>query len=264
MASSQLFVTQQACPLLGSVYDRSTHCAYATDENVCHIGGKKLIISLGFQEDFCLAGQQATCNRFQYAQNHQLTEPLPLEFRKEIHKETQQQFPWKLVIFSAVFVIVVIAVFLLARDFPVEQSSGTVSQTYLKITPTISNDTLITITATPTSTRRLQLPTKTPTILPTMQPIIQETVPPATILKPTDQPFLIVARDPLNVRAGPGQTFEVIGALKQGDKRTVIGRNDDNSWIQLCCVSMNPGWVTTEFVTVSVPITTLVVVESIP
>ncbi len=40
-----------------------------------------------------------------------------------------------------------------------------------------------------------------------------------------------------NLRAGPGTNFPVVTVIKRGDTYPLIGRNEDGSWWQLCCVS---------------------------
>lgn len=50
----------------------------------------------------------------------------------------------------------------------------------------------------------------------------------------------------LNVRAGPGLTFKVIGQVKAGDTLTVTGRNVDNSWVQI--TKPLAGWVSARYI----------------
>lgn len=55
----------------------------------------------------------------------------------------------------------------------------------------------------------------------------------------------------LNVRHGPGATFPVLGRLPNGTLVTVIARNADNTWLNICCLpdGQTQGWVSAQFVT---------------
>ena len=59
----------------------------------------------------------------------------------------------------------------------------------------------------------------------------------------------VVEADPLNVRAGPGVEFAVLGVAAIGDRFTIEGRSADGAWWQVCCVSDSQrGWVAADFV----------------
>ena len=55
----------------------------------------------------------------------------------------------------------------------------------------------------------------------------------------------------LNMRQGPGATFPVLGRLPNGTLVTVIARNADNTWLNICCLpdGQTQGWVSAQFVT---------------
>jgi hypothetical protein len=55
----------------------------------------------------------------------------------------------------------------------------------------------------------------------------------------------------LNVRSGPGTTFPVITSAKKGQSFDVQGKTKDGAWLQLCCFSGKPGWVSASLVTVT-------------
>lgn len=59
---------------------------------------------------------------------------------------------------------------------------------------------------------------------------------------------IVVVR--LNVRAGPGTDFEIIGTMGNGDTVTLLGRSADGTWWAICCVGEqgSPGWVSAQFV----------------
>ncbi|MCP4536641.1 MAG: SH3 domain-containing protein [Chloroflexi bacterium] len=50
---------------------------------------------------------------------------------------------------------------------------------------------------------------------------------------PTPEPKGIVTSQILNVRAGPGIHYEVVGQLKQGDSITIVARTFDADWLQI-------------------------------
>lgn len=45
--------------------------------------------------------------------------------------------------------------------------------------------------------------------------------------------FVTVTAESVNLRAGPGTDFEVVGSAKQGDELPVFARNEDGSWLQV-------------------------------
>jgi hypothetical protein len=55
----------------------------------------------------------------------------------------------------------------------------------------------------------------------------------------------------VNVRAGPGTDYAVIGALPAGESCDIIGRNADSSWWQIRCADGSIGWVSDGVVNVS-------------
>ncbi len=46
----------------------------------------------------------------------------------------------------------------------------------------------------------------------------------------SNQPLLKVTNPNLNIRAGPSTDYPIIGAMKNGDTATIVGRNADRSW----------------------------------
>jgi hypothetical protein len=53
----------------------------------------------------------------------------------------------------------------------------------------------------------------------------------------------------LNVRAGPGTDYPVLATLRAGSRLTLVGRNAEGQWVQVCCVAGDkPGWVLAELV----------------
>ena len=111
------------------------------------------------------------------------------------------------------------------------------------VTPTPSAPPAETATATPSPTATVawtQAPTATrpPTATPAPSPT------------PTSlAPLAIVEADRLNVRAGPGLDFAVLGVALSGDRFTIEGRSGDGAWWQVCCMLEGQrGWVAADFV----------------
>ena len=54
----------------------------------------------------------------------------------------------------------------------------------------------------------------------------------------------------LNVRAGPGTDFEVLGKLKSGNRVTLLERSPAGDWFNVCCVpgTQTQGWVSAEYI----------------
>ncbi|MBC8448215.1 MAG: SH3 domain-containing protein [Chloroflexi bacterium] len=60
----------------------------------------------------------------------------------------------------------------------------------------------------------------------------------------------VVASQGINVRTGPGVEFDIIGTALRGSELAVVGRNEDQSWWRICCVEGQPGWVSSDVVTI--------------
>lgn len=67
----------------------------------------------------------------------------------------------------------------------------------------------------------------------------------------SDEPYLIVAADLVNVRRGPGIGYERLGSMNAGEQWPMIGRNEQGDWWQICCLDNDqPGWLYGELVDV--------------
>ncbi len=91
-----------------------------------------------------------------------------------------------------------------------------------------------------------QPPTQPATALPA-SPTVAPTNPPAAsqvAASPTadNQPRLQVTAPNLNIRAGPGTNYPIIGAMKTGDSALIVGRNGDSSW-WIVRKDQTQGWV---------------------
>lgn len=75
---------------------------------------------------------------------------------------------------------------------------------------------------------------------------------------------LAVLVDQLNIRSGPGTGYQALNQVNAGDKLTIVGRNEDESWLLICCVGGERGWVIAdpEYVDYTGDVTSLPIVET--
>jgi hypothetical protein len=92
--------------------------------------------------------------------------------------------------------------------------------------------------ATQAPTQPAASPTVPPTVAPTNPPAGATTPPPAA----DNQPRLQVTAPNLNIRAGPGTNFPIIGSMKTDDSAAIVGRNGDSSWL-VVQKDQTRGWV---------------------
>ena len=83
------------------------------------------------------------------------------------------------------------------------------------------------------------LPASTPP--PTLTPTSQVTPGPTQ----TQEPIIISAcvGDATRIRRGPGTQYETIGGLVSGTCLTVVGRNEDASWVYMVSKDHQTGWI---------------------
>ncbi len=86
--------------------------------------------------------------------------------------------------------------------------------------------------------------TPTPTPRPTSAPR-------STALSPAPTPYAMPHADAVNLRAGPGLSYPVLGQVRPSERVALIGRNSEASWLRVCtgggsaeaCPSDQLGWV---------------------
>ncbi|MEZ4729509.1 MAG: SH3 domain-containing protein [Caldilineaceae bacterium] len=74
-----------------------------------------------------------------------------------------------------------------------------------------------------------------------------------TAAAPTSAPnaLRLVVNSPLvNVRAGPGTTYQVLATVERGQEYNIIGKNGAGDWWRFCCINDEPAWVIGELVDV--------------
>ncbi len=85
-------------------------------------------------------------------------------------------------------------------------------------------------------------PTPTETPAPTATPSMTPTL--------TPTPFVQVVTALANVRSGPGLDYPVITQLPGETQITLVGRNPEGTWLQICCVNGESVWIAANVVEV--------------
>ncbi|MDH7485888.1 MAG: DUF5107 domain-containing protein [Anaerolineae bacterium] len=68
----------------------------------------------------------------------------------------------------------------------------------------------------------------------------------------------------LNVRQGPDTSFPRLGIVRMGERLTVLARNGEGTWLRVCCVDGQEGWVSRAYVKLSQPLKAIPVATDIP
>lgn len=71
----------------------------------------------------------------------------------------------------------------------------------------------------------------------------------------------VVTSARLNIRTGPGTSYDIITTVNQGQTMALIGRNGDSSWAKIRLGDGREGWVNASLIQPGVAINTLPVVE---
>jgi hypothetical protein len=135
---------------------------------------------------------------------------------------------------------------------------GAQTQTAIAQIPT--NTASVTATHTPTASATQTAtftPTETeaPTETRTSTATFTATPPPTETFTATpDHLMAVVTAQNLNIRNGPGEEFDVVGHLQQGDSVPVVGVNKTNQWLLVEYAGFQ-GWLAVEFVELTGPIT---------
>lgn len=135
-------------------------------------------------------------------------------------------------------------------------------------TPVPPTATPVPPTATPVPPTATPVPPTATPVLPTATPVPPTATPvPATPVPPTPTPEVVrVVIDVavLNVRTGPGTNYPILTAVGKGETFPVMGRNEDNTWLQICCFNDLPGWVNWFYLTINGDLANVPVPEVLP
>ena len=87
---------------------------------------------------------------------------------------------------------------------------------------------------------------------------------PTTVITPTNAPSARVNYEFLNVRSGPGITFTLLTKLEQNVTLSLLGRNDDATWVRIRLPDGREGWAYTQYIKASVAIASLPLASTLP
>ncbi len=131
--------------------------------------------------------------------------------------------------------------------------------------PTFTDTPVVVNTPTPIATKT-PVPTKPPAATNTVVPPTATPAPPTATASPTavPKPQGIANIQDLNFRAGPGTAFGILGTLDKGTKLEVRTRLADNGWVRVCCYKDQEGWVSPQYLDLSVPLDKIPVDTAVP
>jgi hypothetical protein len=87
---------------------------------------------------------------------------------------------------------------------------------------------------------------------------------PIRTLAPTPQPPAEVTAEVLNLRAGPGVSYDQVGLLDQGEGLTVTARTEAGDWLAVTLLDGTEGWVSAAYVNLHIPLDAIAVAGEIP
>jgi hypothetical protein len=91
------------------------------------------------------------------------------------------------------------------------------------------------------------VPSQTATVSPTVTATPTATASPSATPTATESQARATTLNRLNIRSGAGTSFSIIGVLPVGQTVAILGRNADNSWLQIGA----DRWINSQFVTIT-------------
>ena len=126
----------------------------------------------------------------------------------------------------------------------------------LRPTLTVTSSPTVVSTPKPTDT-----PTTTPTVLPEDLPATSTPAPTNTPTQ-TPRPKVDSATASVNLRAGPGTSYPVVGGLEKGDAVQIVGKTSDGQWYRVKLTGGTVAWVASSYIQVETDSGTIPVVAS--
>ena len=133
------------------------------------------------------------------------------------------------------------------------------------LTPQVLPSTTASLTAIPqVPTQEISVPTTVPPTStpvqayappPTFTPVVQVTQTPVPTSVPSAQVCETCGN--LRLRASPGTAGNVLGYLDANTSVTIIGRTQDNVWVQVALVDGSSGWVAAQYLNLNVDLNTV-------
>jgi hypothetical protein len=89
-------------------------------------------------------------------------------------------------------------------------------------------------------------------VLPTPTPTTESAIPRTSPGAESAEVDGVVNASVVNIRSGPGTVYAVAGQVRQGDRLTLAGRNEDATWLKICCPvnGEEEAWVAADFLDV--------------
>lgn len=112
------------------------------------------------------------------------------------------------------------------------------------------------VVSTPGTVELVPTATPPPTFTPTPSPTPSPT--------PTATPFVLVTGGLAALRMGPGAEYPLVAQLGPNIPVAIVGKNEDGTWLQICCISGAPQWVATQHVTINNDISAVPVLPAEP
>lgn len=173
--------------------------------------------------------------------------------------------PWLPVAMGGLWGVLIIALVLMISGRPaiVPQEMPTPGLAAVALIPTETTTlmpatrtavpTLAAATVPPTATEAPLRPTSTP------EPVSATATP-----TPAPVPDAVVVADTLNVRAGPGTSYETLARVHKGDPLDVTGKSSLGDWLEVVTGGNQSGWVLAELVTLNLSLDAVPVASTIP
>ena len=101
------------------------------------------------------------------------------------------------------------------------------------------------------------VPQSTPTHTPTPGPTNTPT---------PSYPEAVVLTETLNLRAGPGTVYGIVGQVLTGQRFRISGRNEAGDWLKICCPAgeNRESWISADFAQSNLPASSLPVAQAPP
>lgn len=271
----------RGCPYFGLPSDPDTRIMFPMEGGVCHRAEPAGRVEISYQQTTCLSAQHQSCPVF--LRHHKA--PLPPEISGvEIKRSgSRRVLLGVLVIFLFAIVGVFIGLWWANSDadlealIPTDEGGSTAVVEPALVVATETATSVLAVrpvepTAVPTqpvepttvpSPTPLPTDTPTPPLPPTFTPLVPTPLPPATET-PLPGATVVVDVVRLNVRLGPNTAYETTGLIDEGTEYEIVGRLNDNTWLQICCVAGQPGWVFAEAVLVEGSLDAVPVIVEFP
>lgn len=269
------------CPYFAPLDDPDTSILFPSSIGYCHRAEPAAPVRPPHQESFCLTGRHRQCPVF----HREEAAPLPAELRGRPAVTTRGGRGWIWLPAGIVIVVIVLAAVGWGSDLfsgngneeplptraavsvfspAAETATATATTAPTGTVMAAATETAVPLSSTPLSSLTPQpsatavspiIPTRTltptQTFTPTLTPTSQLTVT-ATITSPVPSPSVIVRVNRVNARTGPGLDYPVVTLVENGTEIPIVGRLNDGSWWQICCVEgrETPLWVYGETVDV--------------